>query len=179
LPREAWTVGHSTRSKEEFLSLLRAHKVEAIADVRRFPGSRRQPQFNQEEFRTWLAEGGVEYHWFEALGGRRKPAPDSPNTAWRNPSFRGYADYMGTPEFAEAFATLLELARRRRTAIMCAEMLWWRCHRSLIADAMTVRGILVTHIVDESQTKAHPYTAAASVVHGRLSYAEPNQPRLL
>jgi uncharacterized protein (DUF488 family) len=179
LPREVWTLGHSTRSKSEFLALLRAHKVEAIADVRRFPGSRRQPQFNQEEFRVWLAEEGIEYRWFENLGGRRKAAPDSPNTAWRNPSFRGYADYMDSPQFAQAFATLLELAARLRTAIMCAEMLWWRCHRSLIADVLCVRGILVTHIVDESQTKVHPYTSAARVVQGRLSYAEPSQPNLL
>jgi uncharacterized protein (DUF488 family) len=179
LPPEIWTIGHSTRSKEDFLALLRAHKVEAIADVRRFPGSRRQPQFNQEEFRVWLGEAGIAYEWFEALGGRRKPTADSPNTAWRNPSFRGYADYMDSPEFAQAFARLIELAGRLRTAIMCAEMLWWRCHRSLIADALCVRGVLVTHIVDETQTKAHPYTSAARVVHGQLSYAEPSQARLL
>jgi uncharacterized protein (DUF488 family) len=178
LPPEVWTIGHSTRTREEFLSLIRAHHVQAIADVRRFPGSRRQPQFNQQDFRVWLGENGIAYHWFEDMGGRRKPAPDSPNTAWRNPSFRAYADHMDTPQFAQAFASLLELGGRLRTAIMCAEMLWWRCHRSLIADALCVRGIRVTHIVDESQTQAHPYTSAARVVEGRLSYAEPSQPGL-
>jgi uncharacterized protein (DUF488 family) len=146
--------------------------------VRRFPGSRRQPQFNQVEFREWLAEHQIAYHWFESLGGRRKPAPNSPNTAWRNASFRGYADHMDSEQFAEAFAALLELAGRLRTAVMCAEMLWWRCHRSLISDALRVRGIAVTHILDESTTKAHPYTSAARVVQDHLSYAATTQSSL-
>jgi uncharacterized protein (DUF488 family) len=179
LPPHVWTIGHSTRSEAEILALLGAHRIQAVADVRRFPGSRRQPQFNQPELRAWLAQNGIAYHWFEALGGRRKALPDSPNTAWRNLSFRGYADYMATPEFAQAFARLLELAGQLRTALMCAEMLWWRCHRSMIADALCVRGIPVTHIVDESHTKAHPYTSAARVIAGSLSYEAPSQPNLL
>ena len=154
--------------------MLRAHGIQAVADVRRFPASRRQPQFNEAVLRAWLAEARIGYRWFEALGGRRSPAPDSVNTAWRNASFRGYADYMETEEFAAAFSDLLKYAARQRTALMCAESVWWSCHRALISDALTFRGIEVVHILDETQTKVHPYTSAASIIDGRLSYEAPD-----
>jgi uncharacterized protein (DUF488 family) len=174
-----WTIGHSTRSKHELLTLLSAHQVQAIADVRRFPASRRHPQFNEAVLREWLAEAKIGYRWFESLGGRRPPSPDSQNTAWRNAAFRGYADYMETEEFAAAFSELLKFSAQRRTAVMCAEAVWWSCHRALISDALTFRGIEVIHIVDEMQTKVHPYTSAASIIDGRLSYEAPDPQRPL
>lgn len=165
-----WTVGHSTRSLNTFLALLAHYQIEAVADVRRFPGSRRQPQYAQAALGSALAERGIAYHWIVALGGRRRPQPDSPNIAWRNASFRGYADYIASTEFAEGLNELLDIAAHRRTAIMCAEAVWWRCHRALIADALCVRGIEVVHILDETHAVAHPYTSPARIVQGRLSY---------
>jgi uncharacterized protein (DUF488 family) len=166
-----WTIGHSTRSLNAFLALLTHYQIEAVADVRRFPGSRRQPQYAQAALRSALAEHGIAYHWIVALGGRRRPRPDSPNIAWRNTSFRGYADYIASAEFAEGLNELLEVAAHRRTAIMCAEAVWWRCHRALIADVLCVRGIKVVHIIDEIHAVTHPYTSPARIVQGRLSYA--------
>jgi uncharacterized protein (DUF488 family) len=165
-----WTLGHSTRTFDDFLHLLRIHRVQAVADVRRFPGSRRHPQYGQAILRSALAEQGLAYHWFEALGGRRAPTPGSPNTAWRNRAFRGYADYMATEEFAAGLAALLELAGEHRTAIVCAEAMWWRCHRALIADALCARGIEVIHIVDARQSVTHPLTSPAQVVQRELKY---------
>lgn len=170
-PLKIWTIGHSTHTLEEFLALLALHEIHAIADVRRFPGSRRHPQFGREALEQSLAENGIEYLWIPALGGRRKPRPDSPNTAWRNASFRGYADHTGTGEFAEGLGALLDLAGRFRSAIMCAELLWWRCHRAIISDVLGVRGMEVRHILDGNQAVLHPYTSAAHVANGRLSYA--------
>ena len=172
-----WTIGHSTRPLNTFLALLAHYHLEAIADVRRFPGSRRQPQFAQEPLASALAEQSIAYHWLPALGGRRRPQPNSPNTSWRNSSFRGYADHIGSAEFAAGLGALLELAARLRTTLMCAEMLWWRCHRALIADVLCVRGIEVVHILDERHTVVHPYTSPARIVHGRLSYAPRRQQR--
>ena len=178
-PQRIWTIGHSTHSSPEFLVLLGAHDVQAVADVRRFPASRRQPQFNEGVFSRWLAQAQIDYRWFEALGGRRTPSPDSANTAWRNASFRGYADYMETEEFAAAFSQLLKFAARQRTAVMCAESVWWSCHRALISDALAFRGVEVIHILDQAQTKVHPYTSAASIIDGRLSYEAPDPQRPL
>lgn len=166
-----WTVGHSTRPLAEFLALLAAFGLEAIADVRRFPGSRRYPHFAREALAATLAGQGIEYAWIPALGGRREPRPDSPNTAWRNLSFRGYADHIATTEFADGLEELLALAIRRRTAIMCAEAMWWRCHRAIIADVLRARGIDVVHVMDEKHAVPHPYTKPARLVDGRLSYA--------
>ena len=168
--RAVWTLGHSTRTFDEFLDLLRAHGVQAVADVRRFPGSRRHPQYGQAPLRSALVEHGIEYRWFEALGGRRTPIPESPNTAWRNRAFRGYADYMATEEFAAGLDALIELARELRTAIVCAEAVWWRCHRALIADALVLRGVEVIHIVDARQNVPHLLTSPAQVVQGELKY---------
>lgn len=165
-----WTIGHSNRTIEVFLDLLAEHELEAIADVRRFPGSRRQPQFSQAALEATLRERGISYLWLPKLGGRRRPVADSPNGAWRNTSFRGYADHMATTEFAEGLADLLALAAERRTALMCAELLWWRCHRSLISDALRVRGMRVVHILDTHQSVEHPFTSPARVVDGQLTY---------
>jgi uncharacterized protein (DUF488 family) len=164
-----WTIGHSTRTLEQFLALLAQHDIEAIADVRRFPGSRKQPWFGRESFERSLQAEGVEYQWIPELGGRRRARPDSPNTAWRNASFRGYADHLDTAEFAAGLDQLLALAARP-TAMMCAEAVWWRCHRALISDVLTVRGIEVVHILDEKQSPVHRHSSAASIVDGRLSY---------
>jgi len=165
-----WTIGHSTRPLKTFLALLEHYQIEAVADVRRFPGSRRQPQYAQAPLDSALTENGIAYHWIAALGGRRRPQPDSPNTAWRNVQFRGYADYIASKEFEEGLNELLEVAGRLRTTMMCAEAVWWRCHRALIADVLCVRGIRVVHIIDETRAVVHPYTSPARIVQGRLSY---------
>ena len=144
--------------------------MEAIADVRQFPGSRRHPHFHEQALSGSLTGAGIEYHSFRDLGGRRTPRPDSPNTAWRNAGFRGYADYMETAAFRAGIERLMELAARKRTAVMCAEVLWWRCHRSMISDYLKAAGVLVTHILGPAKTELHPYTAAARIVDGRLTY---------
>lgn len=166
-----WTIGHSTRPLEAFLELLAAHEIEAVGDVRRFPGSRRWPHFAREPLAEALETRGLLYLWFPELGGRRTPRSDSPNTAWRSAAFRGYADYMATDPFAVGLDRLVNLASGLRTAILCAESLWWRCHRGLIADALRWLGFEVVHILGPGATAPHPYTAAARIVGGRLSYS--------
>ena len=174
-----WTIGHSTRPIEVFVALLRWQHIELVVDVRRFPGSRLHPQFNSGPLAKSLASHGIDYRSAPELGGRRTPRRDSRNTAWRNASFRGYADYMETPEFGTALDTLLSEAAGRRTTIMCAEAVWWQCHRSLIADALKVRGVEVLHTLDGPKLAEHPYTAAARVVNGRLDYGSaPRTPDL-
>ena len=165
-----WTAGHSTRTLDEFLSLLRQEQIAILVDVRHFPGSRRVPHFNQPALRRALAAAGIRYEHLAEMGGRRPARPDSRNLTWRNASFRGYADYMETQPFRDGLARLLELARTGRTAIMCAEALWWRCHRALISDQLKALGVSVFHILGPRQVKEHPYTAAAQLVQGRLSY---------
>jgi uncharacterized protein (DUF488 family) len=169
-----WTIGHSTRSLEDFLALLQLHRIQVIADVRRFPGSRKYPHFNAESLKARLRENGIIYEWFAELGGRRKPNPNSHNAVWRNPSFRAYADYMETEEFERGLERLTELAQESRTAIMCSEAVWWRCHRSLIADALKAEGVEVLHILD-GKVVEHPYTAAAQIIDGHLSYGGAQQ----
>ena len=154
-----WTIGHSTRSLDEFLALLRAHGITHVADVRRFPGSRKYPHFGSETLAAALASAGIGYTHMPELGGRRAPRPDSPHTAWRNASFRGYADYMDTPEFADAVTRLADVAGRERVAIMCAEAVWWRCHRSMIADWFTANGWRVMHITSFVAPRPHPVRA--------------------
>ena len=168
-----WTVGHSVLPMEEFIQLLKSHGIEAVADVRRFPGSRRHPQFGQPPLREALAADHIVYHHFAALGGRRRARADSPNTAWRNDAFRGYADYMMTVEFREAITDLLSLAAAQPTAILCAEVLWWRCHRSLISDYLKAGGWEVRHILGPAKTVEHRFTSAAHLVDGKLSYSLP------
>jgi uncharacterized protein (DUF488 family) len=165
-----WTIGHSTHPIDEFLDILDAHGITRIADVRRFPGSRAQPQFNPEALIASLGGRGIAYAPMPELGGRRKPRPDTTHTAWRNESFRGYADYMDTPEFAAAAEGLAALARADRVAAMCAEGVWWRCHRSMIADYFKANGWTVLHILGMGEAKEHPYTAVAKVEGGKLSY---------
>jgi uncharacterized protein (DUF488 family) len=169
-PALIYTVGHSTRSLEEFIDLLHAHGVREVVDVRTIPGSARNPQFNSEALASALAAAGIAYQHFKGLGGLRRPRKDSGNTAWRNASFRGYADYMQTEEFEENLERLLREARAARVAIMCAEALPWRCHRSLIADALTARGILVEHLMSGPKTAPHELTPWAKVEAQRVSY---------
>jgi uncharacterized protein (DUF488 family) len=168
-----WTVGHSTRSEADFIRLLQTYQLEAVADVRRLPGSRRLPQFDQEPLAAHLDRHGIAYRWFPGLGGRRKADADSPNLGWRNVSFRGYADHLQSEEFATAFAQLLELAAEARITLMCSEAVWWRCHRRLIADVLDLRGIAVVHILDESHSSRHVRTPFARLVDGRLIYPAP------
>jgi uncharacterized protein (DUF488 family) len=170
-PTAIWTIGHSTRSIEEFLSLLAGSHIEVIADVRSFPGSRKYPQYGREALAATLVAHAIGYHWLPALGGRRRVSPNSPNIAWRNASFRGYADYMSSTEFTQGLVQLLEVSNKARTAIMCSEAVWWRCHRSMIADALCVRGIEVVHILDAKDSVVHPMTSPARIVGGVLSYA--------
>jgi uncharacterized protein (DUF488 family) len=171
MPARIWTVGHSTRPIGEFLGLLAGARVQVIADVRSFPGSRKYPQYGKEALAATMDTHAIGYHWLQALGGRRRVSPDSPNTAWRNASFRGYADYMSSAEFEHGLTQLLTVASKARTAIMCAEAVWWRCHRSMIADALCVRGIEVMHILDAKHSTVHPMTAPARIVRGELTYA--------
>ena len=165
-----WTVGHSTRGGEEFVQILLAHGIEVLVDVRTFPMSRRYPQFNRDALAASLAKNQIDYKHEPRLGGRRKPRPDSHNSAWRNEQFRGYADHMETEGFKNGVRELLELASTKRVAVMCAEAVWWRCHRSLIADYLKAEGHEVIHIIDEKKTEEHPYTSAARVIDGELSY---------
>jgi len=165
-----WTVGHSTRSAEEFGAILAAHNIQLLVDVRSFPGSRRHPQFNRSALAELATKLGITYKHEPRLGGRRTPRADSHNTAWRNSSFRAYADHMETEEFINGVKDLLELARDARTAVMCAEALWWRCHRSLISDYLKAAGHSVVHIIDETKTEEHPFTSAARIIDGELSY---------
>lgn len=164
------TVGHSTRSLEAFADLLRAHGVERVVDVRTVPRSRRNPQFNRETLPAALATYGIGYSHLASLGGLRHPHADSPNTAWRNLSFRGYADYMATPEFAGGLDELLALAHRQQVAIMCAEAVPWRCHRSLIADALLVRGVAVEDILSATRREPHRLTPFARVEGTSITY---------
>ena len=165
-----WTVGHSTRSAEEFNHILSAHLITALVDVRSFPGSRRYPQFNKKELQESLSTAHIQYHHSPALGGRRRPNANSKNIAWKNASFRAYADHLDSEEFKHGIKELLKVARKDRTAVMCAEALWWRCHRSLIADYLKSEGWDVLHIISEKEAEVHPYTSAARIVKGRLSY---------
>ncbi len=165
-----WTIGHSTRSADEFLDLLRTYDVRAVADVRRLPGSRRLPQFDQDALASNLAQNGMEYQWFRRLGGRRRGRKDSINRGWRNLSFRAYADHLESAEFAVGLSELLHFSWRTRAALMCAEAVWWRCHRRLIADVLLTRGIEVIHILDATHATPHSHTSPAVVVGGRLTY---------
>jgi uncharacterized protein (DUF488 family) len=166
-----WTIGHSTRAIDDFIAALNANGIKLVADVRMLPGSKRHPQFNKEELANSLGRVGIGYEHFPELGGRRKARPDSPNTGWRNAAFRGYADYMQTEKFRYGIDRLVALAKQRGpTAMMCAEAVWWRCHRGLIADFLKVRDIEVTHILDATKTEPLPFTSAARIVDGQLSY---------
>ncbi|MCR4341321.1 MAG: DUF488 domain-containing protein [Gemmatimonadaceae bacterium] len=172
-PTEActvWTVGHSKLSEADFLALLGAYRIEALVDVRRFAASKRYPHFNESALQASLASRSIEYLGLPSLGGRRTPLPDSPNTGWRNESFRGYADHIATAAFAGGMRELRALAERRRTAIMCAEAVWWRCHRSLISDVLKAEGWRVVHILNDKSSSEHPYSSPARIIEGKLAY---------
>lgn len=169
---EVWTIGHSTHTFPEFLALLNAHGIECVADVRRFPGSRRQPQFGSAVLNASLEANGIAYRWLPELGGRRRPdLLEREGSAWRNPSFRAYAQHMLSDEFAQGLVSLLHVAHACRTAIMCSELLWWRCHRRLIADVMVLCGWQVIHILGSSESSMHRLDAPAHVTPEGLSYA--------
>lgn len=170
-----WTVGHSTRSQVAFLTLLTSFHIELVADVRRFPSSRRHPQFDGAVLRAALAIDDIEYCWLPALGGRRRPSRRSPKSAWRNEAFRGYSEHLASEEFAHGLFELLLPANGLRTAILCAELLWWRCHRRLIADVLVSLGMKVVHILDGETSQQHSLTAPARLAHGRLTYAPPGR----
>ena len=171
--KRIYTIGHSTRSLEEFVSLLREHGVTRLADIRRYPGSRRHPHFSGDSLQRTLPEHGIEHVHFESLGGRRRPAKSSPNGAWENEQFRGYADHMASEEFAAGLGELERLAQERRVAIMCAEAWWVRCHRRLIADALTARGWRVLHLAANGRLEEHELTEFAVVEDGVVTYPAP------
>jgi uncharacterized protein (DUF488 family) len=165
-----FTIGHSTRSLEEFISLLQENKIEVLADVRSYPGSKRFPHFNKEVLAHTLEKENIEYVHLPSLGGRRKVKPDSHNIAWRHEAFRGYADYMETNDFNQGIHELILLARKKNTAYMCSEAVWWRCHRSLISDFLKSKGWKVIHILGKGKIQEHPYTSAATIKNGKLNY---------
>jgi uncharacterized protein (DUF488 family) len=165
-----YTIGHSTRSLEEFIAMLDSFRIELVCDIRTIPKSRRNPQFAGDALRDALARYRIDYAHLKALGGLRHPHKESPNRAWRNDSFRGYADYMQTAEFATAVEDLIARAARQRTAIMCAEAVPWRCHRSLVADALVVRGIEVEDITSETRAQVHKLTPWAKVQGLEITY---------
>lgn len=165
-----WTIGHSTRTIDEFLAVLDAHRIEVVVDVRRFPGSRRLPHFQAEALEAALATHDMDYEWTPALGGRRRPDSASPNDGWRHPAFRAYADHVATEEFAAGLFDLLMIAHGLRTVVMCSEVLWWRCHRRIISDVVTSLGGEVLHIRDAGAAERHRLAAPARVVRGVLTY---------
>ncbi len=166
-----FTVGHSTHPIERFLELLGEHRIAILADVRSFPGSRRWPQFNQENLRISMERAGIDYRWMKALGGRRKGVrPDSPHSAWTHPAFRSYADYTDSAEFAAGLEELIGAATERRAAYMCSEGLWWRCHRRIISDHLLVRGWDVEHIMPAGKLSKHQLAPFARVTNGRIVY---------
>ncbi len=167
-----YTIGHSTRTLDELVAALHAHGMATLVDIRAFPMSRRLPHFNRESLELELPKRGIEYVWMKPLGGmRKKLRDDSPNTGLRNASFRNYADYMLTPEFEEAIASLLQLADRGKTAIMCAERVYFQCHRMLVSDYLTAHGHTVLHIVDDKHPpRPHKLMAEAHLVNGQLLY---------
>jgi uncharacterized protein (DUF488 family) len=167
---ELFTIGHSTHPIDEFLAILKSHAIERLVDIRTVPRSRHNPQFNRESLPSSLAAAGIGYVHMPGLGGLRLPRKDSINTGWRNDSFRGYADYMQTADFGRSLEELIALASSEHIAIMCAESVPWRCHRSLVADALTARGIAVRHIMSSTSAKAHVLTPFVHVDGRRLTY---------
>jgi uncharacterized protein (DUF488 family) len=169
-PTTVWTIGHSTRTSEELIEVLSSHHIELVVDVRRFPGSRRLPHFASDQLAPALAAAGILYHWIPELGGRRRPDPASINLGWRHPAFRAYADHVATEEFAGGLNELLMLAGGLRTVIMCAEVLWWRCHRRLIADVLTSLGVEVIHLRGHEPGELHRLAPPGRLVGGVLTY---------
>jgi uncharacterized protein (DUF488 family) len=169
-----FTIGHSTRSIQEFVRLVRAHGVKRVIDIRTIPRSRHNPQFNREHFAPALRTVGIRYRHMPGLGGLRRPRRDSINTGWRNQSFRGYADYMQTPTFTKSLERCIELAKRDQTVLMCAEAVPWRCHRSLVSDALLARGIQVGEITSGVRARPHSLTPWAQVIGTQVTYPAAN-----
>jgi uncharacterized protein (DUF488 family) len=167
---QIYTIGHSIHPAEQFLALLRAHEVRQVADIRTVPKSRRHPQFNRDALETFLRGHDIAYRHFPALGGLRKPRRDSVNTGWRHPGFRGYADHMQTADFCAGVEALLAFTAAARTTVMCAEALWWQCHRQLLADALLARGVPVRHILGTADAKLHHLSDFARLENGRVTY---------
>jgi len=168
--KSIWTIGHSTRTFEEFIALLHAFKIELIADVRNYPGSRKYPQYNKDALEVALPQNNIQYLHLKNLGGRRKPDRDSKNIGWRHVAFRGYADYMETAAFKEGIEELQKVAAKQRTAYMCSEAVWWRCHRAMISDYLKLHGWNVMHIMNIGKAEEHPYTSPARIINGALNY---------
>lgn len=169
--KRIWTIGHSTRTLEEFVAMLQLFSITVLADVRHYPGSRKFPQFNKSELAQSLTRFGIRYEHFECLGGRRKANPDSVHTGWRHPAFRGYADYMQTDNFLHGIERLCNLAASERIACMCSEAVWWRCHRSMIADYLHIKRWNVLHIMSISKVAEHSFRVPAREVEGKLVYS--------
>lgn len=167
-----YTIGHSTRSLTEFLDMLKSFDINVLADIRSLPGSRKYPQFNMENLEISLPENSIIYTHLTDLGGRRKVMRGSKNNRWHNNSFKGYADYMETEAFEKAVAALEKIATKKNTAIMCAEAVWWRCHRSMVSDYLKAKGWTVLHIMAEGKVQEHQYAAPAEIVDGKLSYSD-------
>lgn len=167
---QIWTLGHSTHPFEVFIAMLKSLQIEVVADIRSLPGSRKFPQYNKESLEITLIQNKLEYIHIKNLGGRRKVNPNSKNTTWRHPAFRAYADFMETDVFAEGIYQLERIASHKRTACMCSEALWWRCHRSMVSDYLKVKGWNVMHIMAVGKSIEHPYTQPAKIMSGKLSY---------
>ena len=170
--KNIWTIGHSIHPLDEFILMLKSFRIELVADVRSFPGSKRYPHFNKEALVISLPLNGIEYVHSKGLGGRRKTNTDSGNTGWRLDSFRGYADYMETDLFKKAIEELECLGGKKRVAFMCAEAVWWRCHRSLVSDYLKHQGWTVIHIMGIKKGEEHPYTSPARIVGNQLVYSK-------
>lgn len=169
-----YTIGHSTHSINDFVEMLQSFGIKTLADIRRFPSSRKYPQFNKDNLDEALKHNGISYTYFEDLGGRRKVQKGSANSRWRNASFRGYADYMETTDFEKAVTRLEAIALKHPTAYMCSEAVWWRCHRSLVSDYLKAKGWTVLHIMAAGKAEEHPYTSPARVVDGHVFYSDKN-----
>ena len=168
--KTVWTIGHSTHTLDELVAMLHSFKISFVADIRSYPGSRKFPQFNKEVLEVSLPKHNIKYAHLKKLGGRRKVNPESKNTTWHHEAFRGYADYMETEAFAEGIKELIAIALEQRTAYMCSEAVWWRCHRSMVSDYLKADGWDVQHIMAIDKSTEHPYTQPARVVDGNLTY---------
>ncbi len=170
--KEVFTIGHSTRTLKHFIDMLQSFNIKLLVDIRSFPGSRRVPQFNKESLEISLPENEIEYVHLKLLGGRRPVRKDSQNTGWRHPAFRGYADYMETDDFKKGIQQLEDMAVKQRTAYMCSEAVWWRCHRSMVSDYLKLNSWLVNHIMEVNKATEHTYTKPAKIIDGKLFYGE-------
>jgi uncharacterized protein (DUF488 family) len=168
--KSIWTIGHSTRTIDEFIAMLKSLQIELVVDIRSFPGSRRYPHFNKEALAVSLPKNHIAYQHLVKLGGRRKPLPNSHNIGWRVAAFRGYADYMETEDFNEAIKELETRGTQKKTAYMCSESVWWSCHRSLVSDYLKFKGWLVMHIMNVDRAEEHPYTKPAKIEGNKLVY---------